>query len=486
MTDAVVVGSGPNGLAAAVTLARAGLSVRVLERDHVPGGGTRTEELMRAGVRHDVCSAVHPMAVASPFFRAFELEKRIDLAVPEISYAHGLGAGRSGIAYRDLDRTGHELGRDGAAWVRLFRPLVKRIFPTVAVATGNLLRVPPHPLAAAVLGARVLEQGLPRAWEWRFREATAAAMLTGVAAHAIGPLPSLSASGSGLLLAALAHAVGWPIPIGGSRSISDALIADLEAHGGSVQTDTEVRDLAEVSARVVLLDVAPAGLLRIGGDRLPDRYRRSLQRFRYGDAAAKVDYVLSGPVPWADGALAAAPTIHLGGDRPELVAAEAAVARGRLPERPYVLLSQPSVVDPGRAPGGLSTLWAYTHVPRGDDTDPTEIVTRRIEEFAPGFRDVVVDSRGVSARQMEHHNPNYVGGDIAGGALTALQLVRRPVWSPRPWRTPLRGVYLCSSATPPGPGVTGMSGFHAASLALRDHFGLQVPDLSLDRRPVGL
>lgn len=480
--DAVVVGSGPNGLAAAVTLARAGLTVEVVERAGVTGGGTRTEELMRPGVVHDVCSAVHPMALTSPFFRAFDLRSRIDLVVPEISYAHGLGPRRSAVAHLDLERTGEGLGRDGQAWVRLFRPLVERVLPIVDFATGPLLRVPPHPVAAAVFGSRVVEQGLPFVWDRRFREAAAPALLTGVAAHAIGSLPSLAAAGSGLLLATLAHAVGWPIPLGGSRSISDAMVADLQAHGGTVRTDHEVTDLAEFTGvRTVLLDTSPGAFARMAGSRLPDRYRRSLQRFRHGDAAAKVDYVLSEPVPWSHQALTAAPTVHLGGDRAEMARAERDVHRGRHPDEPYVLLSQPGVVDPGRAPAGLSTLWAYTHVPRGDRTDPTEAITRRIEQFAPGFRDVILDSRAMSADEVQQHNPNYVGGDIAGGAVTVRQLLQRPVLSPKPWRTPLRGVYLCSSSTPPGPGVTGMSGLHAAGLALQEIFGLPVPDLSPDR-----
>nr|WP_206425937.1 NAD(P)/FAD-dependent oxidoreductase [Nakamurella antarctica] len=437
--DVVVVGSGPNGLAAAVTMARAGLKVSVLEQAPTLGGGLRTTELMMPDAVHDICSAVHPLALVSPFFRDFELVNRIELVVPEISYAHPLRQGVSGIAYKDLDRTAAELGVDGDSWRRLFNPLVGRYRDIVEFTSNQLLQLPRHPVTTALFGLRVLEQGSP-AWNMRFRGDVAPAMLSGVNAHSIGAMPSLATSGAGLLLATLGHAVGWPVPIGGSVSIANAMIDDILEHGGTVETGVLVTDLAELGrAKVVLLDVAPRGLLDIAGSRLPDKYRRTLKGFRYGDGAAKVDFVLSGPVPWADPQLAAAPTLHLGGSRAEVAAAEADVAAGRVPEKPYVLLSQPSICDPGRAPQGFSTLWAYCHVPSGSGLDMTEPIIRRIEEFAPAFRDVIVSSRSVTAAGLADYNPNYIGGDFSAGEVSIRQLLKRPILSRTPWRTPLPG-----------------------------------------------
>ncbi|MFC9920063.1 phytoene desaturase family protein [Agromyces binzhouensis] len=476
--DAIVVGSGPNGLAAAVTLARAGLSVRVHEAATEPGGGARTAELTLPGFRHDVCSAVHPMALASPFFRAFGLERRIELRVPELSFAHPLDGGRAGLAWRDLDRTVDDLGRDGRAYRRLIAPLVAHEEAVTEFTGSTLLRVPRHPLVAARFGARALEQGTP-AWNLRFRGDVAPAMLTGVAAHAIRPLPSLGTAGSGLVLTTHAHARGWPIPVGGSGAIVSALVDDLVAHGGEVVTDAAVDDLAALPpARAVLLDVTPRALVRLAGDRLPRRYRRALRGFRYGNAAAKVDFALAGPVPWADPAVAGAGTVHLGGTREEIGAGERDVARGRHPSSPYVLVSQPSTLDDSRAPDGRHVLWTYTHVPAGSTLDPTEAVTRQLERFAPGFRDLVLASSARSAEQMQAENANYIGGDIASGSPSLAQLVRRPVLSPDPWRTPLAGVYLASASTPPGPGVHGLAGWHAAASALRHEFGLGMPRLA--------
>lgn len=477
--DAVVVGAGPNGLAAAVTLARAGLAVRVYEAAPNPGGGARTEELTLPGYRHDVCSAVHPMALASPFFRDFGLEHRIDLRLPPASYGHPLDGGRAGIAWRDLDRTADGLGRDGRAYASLLRGLAANADALMETVGSSLVRVPRHPLVALRFGLAVLEQG-SFAWNARFREEVAPAMLTGVAAHAIRPMPSLATAGAGLVLTAHAHARGWPIPVGGSAAIIGAMVDDLLALGGEIVTDAAVDDLAALpSARAVVLDVTPRALDRIAGNRLPGRYRRALRRFRYGNAAAKVDFALSGPVPWANPALAEAGTVHVGGTRAEIAAGEREIARGRYPASPYVLVSQPSIVDPTRAPAGHHTLWTYTHVPRGSTLDPTEAVVRQIERFAPGFRDVVLASSARSAVDLEADNANYIGGDIASGAPTLMQLVRRPVISPDPWRTPLRGLYLASSSTPPGPGVHGLAGWHAARSALRHEFGLtEAPDLA--------
>ncbi|WP_291055439.1 NAD(P)/FAD-dependent oxidoreductase [Herbiconiux sp.] len=479
--DVVVVGSGPNGLAAAVTLARAGLSVRAFEAAGSAGGGARTAELTLPGHWHDVCSAVHPMALASPFFRAFDLASKVPFVTPDISYAQVFDGDRSGIAYRDLERTAAELGgAAGASWRRLFAPLLRDQDAVVDFTMKPLLRGARHPLAAAVFGSRVLTTA--RSVDGGLGT-VGGGMLAGLAAHAIGPVSSFGARGTALLLGMLAHAPGgWPIPIGGSQAIVDALVADLVAHGGEVVTETRIDSLRELpSAHAVLLDVTPRALERIGGDLLPSGYRAALRGFRYGDAASKVDFVLDGPVPWADGRLAAAGTLHLAGSAAEVQAGEREVARGRHPEHPYVLVSQPDVADPGRAPAGHQTLWAYTHVPKGSGRDMTEAITARIERFAPDFRDRIVASAAIPASALQLYNANYVDGDIAGGAATFGQLVSRPVLSPTPWRTPLAGVYLCSASTSPGPGVHGMAGWQAARAALADVFGITEAPLAVPR-----
>ncbi len=478
--DVAVVGSGPNGLAAAVTLARAGLTVCVYEAEDTIGGGARTAELTLPGFLHDICSAVHPMALASGFFRRFELERRIALRVPEVSYGHPLDGGHAAIAYRDLARTADRLGRDGAAWARLIGPLSRRADRVARFTGSSLLRVPDDPWVAALVGLRTLEQGTA-AWNARWSDDAAPALLSGVAAHAILPMPSLASAGAGLALATHAHARGWPIPVGGSQSIVDALVADLIAHGGDVITGARIDSLdALASSKAVVLDVTPRALSRIAGSRMPDRYRRALSRFRYGNAAAKVDFALSGPVPWTDPALHGAGTVHVGGTRAQIAAAENEVANGRHSATPFVLASQPGVVDDSRAPAGKHVLWAYTHVPAGSDIDQTESVTAQIERFAPGFRDLVLATSSRTAVDMQTHNANYVHGDISAGAPSLLQLARRPVLAAAPWRTPIDDVYLCSSSTPPGPGVTGLNGWYAAREALRHTFGIErMPRLGL-------
>lgn len=484
--DAIVVGAGPNGLAAAVTLARAGLQVRVYERNDTIGGGARTAELTLPGFHHDVCSAVHPMALASGFFRQFALEQRIELVVPEISYAHPLDGGGGGIAYRDLDRTADGLGRDGDAWRSLMGPLVRHADRVSQFTGSSLLQVPRHPATVAAFGLRALEQG-SRLWNVRFREEAAPAMLSGVGAHSIRPMPSLATAAAALSLGAYAHARGWPIPVGGSQAIVDALADDLVAHGGEVVTGVEITSIHELPpARAVLFDTTPKALTDIAGSRLPDTYLRRLARFRYGDGVAKVDFALSGPVPWTNPEMARAGTLHVGGTRAEIAAAERDVAHGRHSDDPYVLVSQPAVGDASRAPAGKQVLWAYTHVPSGSTIDQTEAITRQLERFAPGFRDVVIASSSKTAVDMAAYNPNYVLGDIAAGAASLLQLVARPVLSADPWRTPTEGLFLCSSSTPPGPGVHGLAGWHAARSALRSVFGrTRMPSLAPDQSSSG-
>jgi phytoene dehydrogenase-like protein len=479
--DAIVVGSGPNGLAGAVTLARAGLSVEVLERSDYLGGGASTRELTIPNVYNDVCSAVHPMALASEFFSRFDLASRVEMLTPEISYAQPLDRQPGAIAYRDIARTAQELGKDGDAWLRLLDPLTKPGSGLGNVIGRELLRVPEHPITTARLGMRALVHGTPL-WNLPFNTTRAAALLTGVFAHTIQTLPSIGTAAAGLALAAFGHSVGWPIPRGGSGAISAALVADLQAHGGILRTGVDVKRLTDIPrARIILLDVTPRGFLRLAGDLLPASFRRSMSRFRYGNGVAKVDFVLSEPVPWADPRLRSAVTVHVGGTRQDMARAEREVARGSHAEKPYVLTCQPTVLDETRAPAGMHVLWAYTHVPSGSTRHQLQTIIGQIERFAPGFRDTIVATASRTAHDMQQQNPNDVGGDIAAGDVSTFQLIARPRVARNEWSTPLRGVYLCSASTAPGPGVHGQCGWNAALRALRHEFGFtHSPSLALD------
>ncbi|MWB97737.1 phytoene desaturase family protein [Agromyces seonyuensis] len=473
--DATVIGSGPNGLAAAVALARAGYAVRVLEAADEPGGAARTGELTLPGFRHDLGSAVHPAALSSPFFRAFGLRDRVDWAVPDASYAQPLDGGAAAVAWRDLDRTADGLGSDCQRWKDIVGPLARRLAGVVDFTGHQLLRVPRHPVTTVRFGLRALLVG-SRAGDGLLRTEPGRALLAGVLAHANARQPSLGAAASGLFLAAHGHTGdGWAYPRGGAQAIADALLADLAAHGGTVETGVRVDTLDGFdrgdpgAGDVLLLDTSPRLLLT--DPALPAAYARAVRRYRYGSAAAKVDFALSGPVPWTHQDVGRAPTVHLGGTAAEIAAAENSVARGILPLRPYVLAVQPSILDPTRAPGDAQTFWAYVHVPPGSSFDPTETVIRQVERFAPGFRDRILADRATTAREFAAANPSAVGGDILAGAFTFAQAIRRPVVSTTPWRTPLPGVYLAGAATPPGPGVTGMPGWYAARQAIADAGG---------------
>ncbi|WP_197420102.1 NAD(P)/FAD-dependent oxidoreductase [Mycobacterium sp. NAZ190054] len=474
--ELTVVGSGPNGLAAAVICARAGISVRVVEAQPTPGGGARTlPDPEFGGVTHDICSAVHPLALASPFFAEFDLPARgVTLAVPEISYGNPLPGRPAAIGYRDITRTCAELD-DGASWRRLLGPLAADCDGVVGLLLGDKRSIPPSLPAALRVAPRLLAQGSP-AWGTLAGE-DARALFTGVAAHTISRMPSLVSAGAGLMLATLGHAVGWPIPVGGSQAIPDALIADLRAHGGELVVGEQV---TSPPSGVVLYDTAPTALLDLYGDRLPAGYAKTLRRYRYGPGVAKVDFVLSDDIPWRDDRLRDVPTLHMGGDRATMALAEKEIGAGRHPRRPMVLASLPHLADPGRIDAhGRRPLWTYAHVPSGSTVDMAEAVTEVFERFAPGFRDVVVGVRSVPAARLSEHNANLVGGDIGVGGNNMIGALTGPALRWNPWSTPIPKAYLCSSATPPGSGVHGMAGFYAARTVLRREFGIKdLPSLA--------
>ncbi len=480
--DAVVVGSGPNGLAAAVTLTAAGLRVLVVEGAATVGGGCRTEELTLPGFRHDACASAHPLALASPFFRRFDLARRgVRFGWPEVEFAHPLDGGQAGVVTRSVAETASRLGPDEAAYLRLFGPLADNAEAVTGAVLSSLRRAPADPGAAiryALLGLRSASSVAAR-----FGTPEARGLFAGVAAHAMMPVTRPPTAGLGLLLGTLAHAVGWPVVIGGSAAITDAMTDCIRSGGGRVETGWWVCSLAELPpAHAVLLDITPRALLSLAGDRLPARYASRLRRFRYGSGVFKADFALAGPVPWRSDDCRRAGTVHLGGTFEEIAAAEADVAAGRHPSAPYVLAVQPGVADSTRAPAGRQVLWTYCHVPAGSTQDMTRAIEAQIERFAPGFRDLVLARATKTAAEMEAHNPNYVGGDIASGLLSLTQTFARPVPRWNPYRTPLPGTYLCSSSTPPGPGVHGRCGELAALSALRDVFGIRgQPDLSVVR-----
>ncbi|KUI32149.1 dehydrogenase [Mycobacterium sp. IS-1742] len=474
--DVTVVGSGPNGLAAAVVCARAGLSVRVIEGQPTPGGGARSAaDPEFPEILHDVCSAVHPLGVASPFFAEFDLAARgVSLVSPEVSYANPLLGRPAAVAYRSLDRTCAELDR-GGSWRRLFGPLVEHVDGVLGFFLGDKRSLPPDLPTTVRTGLRVLVQG-SRLWG-SLRGEDARALFTGVGVHAIKPIPSPVNSGAGLMLGTVAHTAGWPVPVGGTQRISDALIADLEAHGGELVLGEPV---TAPPAGVAIYDTAPTALLGIYGDEVPPRYARTLRRYRYGPGVCKVDFVLSGEIPWRDPRVRDAVTVHMGGSRAQMALAEREVAAGRHAEWPMVLASLPHLADPSRVDGaGRRPLWTYAHVPSGSQADLTETITAMFERVAPGFRDLVVAARCVPAAQMSHHNANYVGGDIIVGGANLFAAMVGPTLRLDPWTTPIPKVYLCSSATPPGTGVHGMAGYYAARTMLRREFGIrQLPSLA--------
>lgn len=465
--DAVVVGSGPNGLAAAIALARAGVSVRVLEAADTVGGGARSAELTLPGFVHDVCSAIHPLGAASPFFRTLPLaEFGVEWIEPPAALAHPFDDGTAALLERSADANMPTLGEDERRWQRLFAPLVREAEPLLEDLLAPV-HVPAHPIALARFGVRAAPPATTLA-RMAFRGEKARGLFAGLAAHSMLLLDRPPSAAFGLMLGLLGHSVGWPFARGGSQRLSDALASYLRSLGGEIETGHEVESLAELGdTRTVLLDTTPRGLLALAGDRLTGRYRRGLERYRYGPGVFKLDWALDGPIPWRAEECARAATVHLGATLVEIAASEAAPGAGKIAERPYVLLAQQSLFDPTRAPAGQHTAWAYCHVPNGSTADMTERIEAQVERFAPGFRERILARSALGPADIERYNANYVGGDINAGAATLSQLFTRPVARVSPYTTPLPGVFLCSASTPPGGGVHGMCGYHAAQAALR-------------------
>jgi phytoene dehydrogenase-like protein len=465
--DAIVVGSGPNGLAAAIVLARAGRAVCVFEAKQTVGGGTRSAALTRPGFLHDVCSAIHPMALGSPFLRELPLEEHgLELIHPPAPLAHPFDDGTAATMERSVDATADGLGADAASYRGLMGPLAHAADEVIGDVFGPL-KVPRHPLATARFGLSALRSAKGLATR-RFETERARGLFAGVAAHSMLPLTAPTTAAAGLVLGLIAHAFGWPMARGGSQRIADAMASHLRELGGEVITSHPVSSLDELpSSGMVLLDLTPRQVLRVAGDGLPERYRRSLARYRYGPGVCKLDWALDEPIPWRAPSCARAATVHLGGTLEEIAHSEQEVWQGRHAERPYVLLAQQSPFDPTRAPEGKHTAWAYCHVPSGSEVGMTDRIEAQVERFAPGFRDRIIDRSVITAAAIEGYNANYVGGDINGGVQDIRQLFTRPTPRVVPYATPAPGLYICSSSTPPGGGVHGLCGYFAARAALR-------------------
>jgi phytoene dehydrogenase-like protein len=469
--DAIIVGSGPNGLAAAITLARAGCSVLVLEAHETLGGGMRSAALTLPGFVHDVCSAIHPLGVASPFMRTVPLtEYGTTWINPPAAVAHPFDDGTAAVLERSLSLTGETLGQDATAYERLMAPLVQH-WEALMEDLLSPLQLPRHPLCMARFGWLAMRsaRGLAEAW---FPGQRARGFFAGLAAHSIMPLEKLPTAAFGLMLGMLGHAVGWPLPQGGSQQLATTLAAYLHTLGGELVTGTPVTSVEELPpARAIFLDVTPRQVLRLAGHRLPTRYRRQLERYRYGAAVFKMDWALNSPIPWKAQACQRAATVHLGGTMAEIAASERAACTGQHAEAPYMILAQQSLYDATRAPTGQHTAWAYCHVPHGSTVDMTTRLEAQIERFAPGFRDCILARSVMSPATLEQYNANYIGGDINGGVQDLGQLFTRPTVSFVPYATPVKGLYICSSSTPPGGGVHGMCGYWAARAALRRKLG---------------
>jgi len=472
--DAVVLGAGPNGLAAAITLQQRGLSTLLIEGRTEIGGGLRSTALTLPGFTHDICSTIYPLGIGSPFFKTLPLEAHgLEWILPPVAAAHPLDNGNTSILVHSPESTARSLGADGATYLSLITPFVKN-WPILAPELLASFHLPQHPLEMARFG----RLGIPSAVHLarRFQTQEGRALLAGMAAHAMQPLTNWTTAAVTLVFLMAGHGDGWPLSKGGASGLARALADHFTSLGGAIQTNTPVRRLSELpSARALLLDLTPRQLLRLGGHNWSSLYQRQLENYRYGMGVFKIDWALDGPIPWKDAACREAGTVHIGNTFEEIAASEALTAKGGHPDRPFVLLTQPTLFDPSRAPQGKHTAWAYCHVPGGSRQDMTAAIEAQVERFAPGFRERVLARHTMDSRQMEDYNPNYVGGDINGGIMDLRQLFTRPALRRSPYRTSEKGIYICSSATPPGGGVHGMCGYHAARRALKDIFGIDVP-----------
>jgi len=467
--DAIVVGSGPNGLAAAITMQQAGLSVLLVEGKETIGGGMRSAELTLPRFVHDVCSAIHPLAACSPFFKTLPLEKHgLKFIEPTIAAAHPFDDGTAAALYRSIDQTAKELGQDEESYRKLIEPLIKN-WPRIIAGILGPLHFPKHPFEMARFGLKALTSANRLAK--RFHSKQAKGLWAGMTAHAIQPLSNAATSASGLLLMSAAHLQGWPMAKGGSQSIAKALASYFLSLGGTIETKFVVDSLSKLpSAKAILLDVTPRQLLKIAGHKFSSVYKWQLRRYRYGMGVFKIDWALNAPIPFTASECRQAGTVHLGNTFEEIAVSEQITAEGRHPQKPFVLLVQQSLFDRSRAPKGKHTAWAYCHVPNGSKADMTVQIEKQVERFAPGFRDQVIGRHVMNTAQLETYNPNYVGGDIIGGIMDLGQLFTRPALRFSPYKTSAKGIYICSSSTPPGGGVHGMCGYHAAKKALKDIF----------------
>lgn len=471
--DAVIVGSGPNGLAAAILLQQNGLSVLIIEGKNQIGGGLSTEELTLPGFYHDVCSAVHPLAAASPFLKTLPLEQHgLEYIYPDIAAAHPLDDGTAAILKRSVTGTAALLGEDKSAYLSLIQPLVDS-WDAIASEVLAPLHFPLHPVQLGKFGLKALTSasGLSK----HFKTEAARALFGGMAAHSIQPLTNTATSAIALVLMINGHLKGWPVPKGGSKNIALALASYFKALGGKIETNIYVTSLSQLPpSKIVLFDITPRQLLTIAGHKFSSIYKWQLERYRYGMGVFKIDWALDGIIPFKAEFARQAGTLHLGGTYQEIEQSEALTSKGHQSERPFVLLAQQSVFDKTRAPAGKHTGWAYCHVPNGSGRDMTEIIENQVERFAPGFRERILARHTLNPSQLENYNHNYIGGDINGGIIDLAQLFTRPALRSSPYRTSVKGMYICSSSTPPGGGVHGMCGYHAAKRALKDVFNITV------------
>ena len=471
--DAVVVGSGPNGLAAAILMQQNGLSVLLIEGKDKIGGGLRTEERTLPGFLHDVCSAIHPLAAASPFFETLPLhEFGLEYLYPEIPAAHPFDNGKAALLKRSLTETAVLLGEDKKTYLKLLEPLVKS-WPRIAADVLAPLHFPKHPIEMANFGFKALTSATYLTT--RFKTDEAKGLFAGMAAHSIQPLTNAATSAIALVLMANGHLKGWPVPKGGSKKIAEALVLYFISIGGKLEINQYISSMDQLpTAHTVLFDITPKQLLKIAGHRFSNIYKWQLERYRYGMGVFKVDWALADSIPFTAEEVKFAGTVHLGGSLAEIVKNEQSTARGKHQEKPFVLLAQQSLIDPSRAPRGKHTAWAYCHVPNGSIKDMTTVIEQQVERFAPGFRDRILSSSTMNTMQLENYNPNYIGGDINGGITDLAQLFTRPALRSSPYRTSAKGLYICSSSTPPGGGVHGMCGYHAAKRALKDVFEINL------------